>query len=308
MSLVYITYHDENIFDVDKQDLQAHHSALKYISKHRKMVKKEKAAKHIIDLGDNRKLLTSSVKNYHQTMGYAETPLRAPCNFMRKNQGVKWSRLNEHRCPPKRFIPPVPRLQNAKVAHDEKSKDEPEKEKKAESTSCPQAQTKSFKHRANFVALNIDKIKNSKSKRPPPRYVDTPTGDRHNLLNAGLIPQYTCSKNFGKVPCYIHARKKMLEKYNAQCADAKILAKDACLRGMTDVPGLKKLGSDERQDILAGLKRNFGDIFKSYQGLSLYTDTIAKKLRKGKYERELRQLEQDIFLMESNPEIYISEY
>lgn len=57
-----------------------------------------------------------------------------------------------------------------------------------------------------------------------------------------------------------------------------------------------------------GLKKNFDAIFKVYQGLSLYTDTVAKRLRKGKLERDLRQIEQDIHLMESTPEIYISDY
>ncbi|KAM7356952.1 enkurin [Cochliomyia hominivorax] len=290
MSLVYITYHDENIFDVDKEkDYFTTREKLNYTSKFRNMVKEEKQARHIVELPDRKKLLTSAIKNNHQTMGYAQTPKDLPCNFLKKNNGIKWQRLNEHKCPPKKEIPPVPKFLANK--HGEKPID---KEIHA--------------HRANFIAVNIDLIKNLKCKRPPPRYVDTPKGDRHNLLNTGLVPQYICSKKFAKVPNYLNGRKLFLNKLNAQCVNARLEAENACVRPVERFPGVKKLTLNERQEILEGLKTNFTELFKNYQRLSLHTDTIAKKLHKSKLENDLRQLEQDIYLMEHNPDIYVSEY
>lgn len=252
MSLVYITYHDENIFDVDKErDYNTTREKLKYISKFRKMVKEEKQARHIVELPDRKKLLTSAVKNNHQTMGYAQTPLELPCNFLKKNKGIKWQRLNEHTCPPKKEIPPVPHFSPSKpgnIIEKDAKKELVKKEK--EDLLCPHTRYfKGHEHRANFVAINVDLIKNLKPKKPPPRYVDTPKGDRHNLLNTGLVPQYICSKNFAKVPCYLNSRKQFLSKLNAKCENARLEAENACVRPNRFM-GVKKLSPAERQDIL----------------------------------------------------------
>uniref|UniRef100_A0A1I8MZM6 Enkurin domain-containing protein n=1 Tax=Musca domestica TaxID=7370 RepID=A0A1I8MZM6_MUSDO len=314
MSLVYITYHDENIFDVDneKDFLTTQRHRLKYKSKFNEIVKEQTKARHVIEMPDNRKLLTSSAKNSHQTMGYAITPIELPNNFLRKNNGVKWQRLREHQCPPKREIPPVPHFERIAApslhSHSAAVSKDNKKEHKGDQL-CPR--TRYFhdhKHRANFVALNVELIKKAETRRPPPRYIDTPKGDRHNLLNSGLMPQYICSKNFGKVPCYLDHHKKMLKQLNERCAQTKMQSDNACLRYMDRLPSVKKLSAEERNEILEGLRTNFGSLFKTYQSLSVCTDTVAKQLKKGKMENELRQLEQDIYLMEHNPEIYVSAY
>lgn len=249
MSLVYITYHDENIFDVDKErDLFTKREKLKYTSKFRKMIKEEEKAKHIVELPDRKKLVTSAIKNNHQTMGYAETPVELPCNFLKKNKGIKWLRLNEHKCPPKKQIPPIPKFNKIfGCPAEERQKDIVKKE----NLLCPH--TKYFKgheHKANFVAINVDLTKNLKTKTPPPHYVDTPKGERHNLLNSGLVPQHICSKNFAKVPCYLNARRKFLTKLNAKCKNARLEAENACVPYTKMLPGLKKLTLDERQEII----------------------------------------------------------
>lgn len=250
MSLVYITYHDENIFDVDKEkDYFMTRQRLNYTSKFRKMVKEEKQARHVIELPDRKKLLTSAVKNNHQTMGYAETPMDRPSNFLKKNNGIKWQRLNEHTCPPKKELPAVPIFTRTKS----KSAGEITEivKRETEDILCPRTRYfKDHKHRANFVAINVEAIKQLKAQRPTPRYVDTPKGDRHNLLNTGLVPQYICSKNFAKVPGYLHARKKFLTKLNIQCERDKLDAEQACGRYGDKIPGVKKLTLNERQDIL----------------------------------------------------------
>lgn len=263
MSLVYITYHDENIFDVDKEkEFLMSRQRLKYNSKFKQMVRDEKNSRHVIDMPGHKKLLTSSAKNSHQTMGYAVTPVELPSNFLKKHQGVKWQRLNEHKCPPKREIPPVPHFPRPHTTQPELVK---ELKRDNEDLMCPRTRYfKGHKHRANFVALNVELIKKSQTKRPPPRYVDTPNGDRHSLLNSGLIPQHICSKKFGKVPCYIDGRKKMLKTLNERCSEAKLEAENACVRYMDRMPGVRKLTNDERNEILKVNKLKFKIISKLY--------------------------------------------
>ena len=62
---------------------------------------------------------------------------------------------------------------------------------------------------------------------------------------------------------------------------------------------------DDRKEILAGLKSNWGKVHHEYQGLSVITDTPAKKARKERLESEMKQLEKDIELIERHPIIYV---
>lgn len=59
--------------------------------------------------------------------------------------------------------------------------------------------------------------------------------------------------------------------------------------------------------LIQGLKQNWHELQTTYQGLSLVTDTVPKKLRKTKMESELKRLEREILLVESNPYIYVYE-
>lgn len=68
---------------------------------------------------------------------------------------------------------------------------------------------------------------------------------------------------------------------------------------------MKKIEGEERQAIMDGLKKNWDDLHKEYQGLSVVTDTVAKKARKEKMEAEMKQLEKDIEVIERHPVIYV---
>lgn len=57
--------------------------------------------------------------------------------------------------------------------------------------------------------------------------------------------------------------------------------------------------------MLQGLKQNWEELQKQYQGLPILTDTIPKKIRKSKIESALKQLEKDIVLIERHPYIYV---
>ena len=66
------------------------------------------------------------------------------------------------------------------------------------------------------------------------------------------------------------------------------------------------LSSLFRDEILAGLKKNWEDLHKQYQGLSVVTDTISKKARKEWMESQMRQLEQDIDTIERHKIVYVA--
>lgn len=57
--------------------------------------------------------------------------------------------------------------------------------------------------------------------------------------------------------------------------------------------------------VLSGLKQNWTALKKEYQGLSVVTDTSAKKLRRTRMESQLAQLEQDIQTIERHQIIYV---
>ena len=68
---------------------------------------------------------------------------------------------------------------------------------------------------------------------------------------------------------------------------------------------MKKLHHEEREVMLDGLKKNWEQLHHEYQGLSVVTDTPAKKARKERMEAEMKQLEKDIELIERHFVIYV---
>lgn len=59
--------------------------------------------------------------------------------------------------------------------------------------------------------------------------------------------------------------------------------------------------------MIQGLRQNWHDVQTEYQKLPLVVDTVPKKLLKTNMEAELKRLEREIFLVESNPHIYVYE-
>ncbi|XP_030372006.1 enkurin [Scaptodrosophila lebanonensis] len=302
MSLVFITHHDENIFDVESEMDEAArigHGRKKYSSK--QLLEGNKIAQELRDRlnaefrktemviqDDGLRLLCSARKADHRTMGCAKTHIDPPCAFLRKNQGVKWRRENEHVCPKGiRDMPPLPRRQPTP----------------GRPTRYP-----------NFVKRNIRCAGKTVPCPPPPRYVDTPIGTRHNVLNSGLVPQFICRKDFGKVPIYLQKTKKMLTETREKCVKEEERMRTLCrireyrTAKTTDIPGMRLMEAPERAEILEGLRQYLNEMTKQYQSMSLLIDTVAKRQRKGKLEADLRQAEQDILLMETSPVIYVSQF
>ncbi|XP_055844637.1 enkurin [Episyrphus balteatus] len=266
MSLVYITYHNENIHDIEKPtSAEKHYKFPKYISIHRESVKNPPINQ--IEC-QGKKIISASRKYSHKTLGYAETPLDDPSKFLKKNGGIKWQRLNDHVCPPSKELPPIPK-----------------KENKHENAS----------NEVNFIKKNIKRVKTATPQRVTPKYVDTAVGERHNLDGTGLVPKHVLSKKFGKTPTYLNGIRKALEEN--KCYKLKEPNEVA--------HGVQILSNADRNAILMGLRENHSELEKTYQLLPIFTDTHSKKQRKAKLEQELKRLEQDILLMESNPVILI---
>ncbi|XP_075214916.1 enkurin-like [Lycorma delicatula] len=102
---------------------------------------------------------------------------------------------------------------------------------------------------------------------------------------------------FGKVPNYLLIRKK-----EAEDIEDRIKEKESKIR-----PPLRYITEDERQELLEGLHKNWGDLQKEFQLLPMVTDTIPKIKRKTQLEKELKELEKVIEIVERNPLIYVNE-
>lgn len=57
---------------------------------------------------------------------------------------------------------------------------------------------------------------------------------------------------------------------------------------------------------LQGLKKNWEEVHKEFQSLSVFIDSVPKKIRKQKLEKEMKQLEHDISVIEKHKIIYIA--
>ena len=58
---------------------------------------------------------------------------------------------------------------------------------------------------------------------------------------------------------------------------------------------------------LQGLKHNWAELQRAYQQLPIMTDTVPKKKHKTKLENKLKQLENDIRMLEHHPHIYVAD-
>ena len=107
-----------------------------------------------------------------------------------------------------------------------------------------------------------------------------------------------CRQDYGQVPQYLERRKE--EMTTAQQEYEEYIA-ESMRRGQMD-----QVERDEREELLARLKKNWEELHHQYQGLSVVTDTATKKARKERMEAAMKQLEKDIELIERHRVIYIA--
>ncbi|CAK6432822.1 unnamed protein product [Pipistrellus nathusii] len=150
----------------------------------------------------------------------------------------------------------------------------------------------------NFINTNAADVIMGVAKKPKPIYVDKRTGDKHDLENSGLVPKYINKKDYGITPEYICKRNE--EVKNAQ------EEYDNYIQESLRKAAMKRLSDEEREGVLQGLKKNWEEVHKEFQSLSVFVDSLPKKIRKQKLEEEMKQLEHDIGVIEKHKVIYIA--
>ncbi|XP_006887126.1 PREDICTED: enkurin [Elephantulus edwardii] len=211
-------------------------------------------------------------KTAMKTMGPAKVEVPSPNNFLKKHS-------KEKTLPPKKKFdwsgprkPPVPRRCEHPVMGVQSGK--------------------------NFVNTNAADIIMGVAKKPKPIYVDKQTGDKHDLETSGLIPKFINKKDYGVTPEYICKRNEEIKKAQEEY--------DNYVQENLRKAAMKRLSDEEREAILQGLKKNWEEVHKEFQSLSVFTDSIPKKIRKQKLEEEMKQLEHDISMIEKHKIIYIA--
>ncbi|XP_068918384.1 enkurin [Tenebrio molitor] len=267
MSIIAIINHDENINNiVEKSSTQYESDSSGYKKKFKARLKASPEKK--VD-----------IKRY-ATMGLPQENLPDPCDFLQKHSGklaytqdpqVKES-IQKHVCQKKQKLFPT---KDDIIQYDNRKKE-------------------AAKLMKNFISKNIKTVLTMKPKEPEQRVVLEPRGETKRLSD-GLEPIYIKSDAFGKTPSYLQAFIKNREKLHQMRKDATGVEKPKC----------RYIRRDEREQLLEGLKHNWEELQKQYQGLPILTDTIPKINRKSKLEAELKQLEKDIVLVERHPYIYV---
>lgn len=130
---------------------------------------------------------------------------------------------------------------------------------------------------------------------PIHRSVETRSGKVITLENSGLFPKYVHKKNFGSIPNYIKQRKEeeMAQRLRIEAQERE------------RQKGPNTLTSQERSKILEGLRQNWKEKQREFELLPVVTDTLPKKQRRIKLEKDLRQLEHDIALLEKHPTVIL---
>ena len=122
-----------------------------------------------------------------------------------------------------------------------------------------------------------------------------------NILAAPKLPvnpdrDYLKKKNFGKVPQYI-------QKIKSEIEDEYQMVREMQIEEENERDKQKfLLTDDERQELIAALKKKWEVVHKEYQEITHIQkiDTIGKKKKKETCEQQLAQLEKDIQKLSKN--------
>ncbi|KAI3379908.1 hypothetical protein SNEBB_006180 [Seison nebaliae] len=218
--------------------------------------------------------------NGHRTMGVPKESVPKPDNFLQKGEGN--NRLNK-----------LSETKKLIVEKQEKEKIKPPVPRKDDQP------TMGYKTTKNFISENAVDATMLVAKKPAKNVVDDRKGNKLKLETSGLYPHYIRKKEFGQVPEYIHKRKDEM-KYKQEQYDEYI--KEKFQEG-----AMKQITGQEHEELLKGLKYNWDILHSEYQSLSVITDTIPKMKRKEKMEREMKELEKEIDLLERHQIIYVAD-
>ncbi|XP_077361419.1 enkurin-like isoform X1 [Festucalex cinctus] len=130
-----------------------------------------------------------------------------------------------------------------------------------------------------------------KGPKQPPSVVDSNKGHKEcHTRDSGLVPVYIRKKDYGEVPNYLLRRKakheKALEEYNIN------------LKKQEEHETMKYLSDTECQSIIKDLKQKYNELNAAYLRLPFVIDTLSTKDRKTRLEAEMKQLDDDIQLLD----------
>ncbi|KAF5283531.1 hypothetical protein FQA39_LY17311 [Lamprigera yunnana] len=223
------------------------------------------------------KLVNQKIKRYpHATMGLPERPLPEASNFLKKKCGIRYKVQPNYIFTPKQCSAKSPVIATSVLL-----KEDEERKKK-------QAPTR------NFVQVNIKKSLKLLSKTPEKRIVINCYGTTKKM-SAGMEPVYIYKVDYGRIPDY-------LSKFIRARERDEQLKRDSI---GTEQPKCIYVTKEQREQLLEGLKQNWEELQKIYQGLPILIDTLPKMQRKVKLEEALKLLERDIVLIEKHPYIYV---
>jgi len=239
------------------------------------MPPKVKPPRHVSKYQPVVKTEASQNKHVSKTMGPAKVKVSEPANYLKKSDKALPERANSSPTSKKQARKPkVPtRYEQNKVAE---------------------------KTEKDFIKTNAIENITSVPRKPTAKYCDTNTGNTNDLLTSGLVPRYTMKEDFGKLPQYLVARNQ--EVRQAQERYDEYVAEELRARA------LEQIGTEQRAELLRGLKAKWDDLHQQFQGLSVVTDTAPKKNRKERMEAQMSQLERDIDLLERHSTIYVAKH
>ncbi|CAI6355105.1 unnamed protein product [Macrosiphum euphorbiae] len=222
-----------------------------------------------------------SNRGCHQTMGYAEIKPNQPSKFLKKHTrmvirpfvGTKKNTTFPGTSNALNPVYPSRRCRKSERKFEEK--------------------TKTINR--NFLSENIVDVVRKVPPLPKHRVQDTRNGHTIVLDEAGLEPTFVCKKNFGKIPSYI----KKIVKTNK----TEKLAEVDRVRAIK--PPLCYLSADERNELLTGMRYNWGELYTEFLLLPMVTDSVPKINRKSRLENQLNNLEKDINILEKYPSLYV---
>lgn len=199
----------------------------------------------------------------HKTFGYAELPLPTPDQFLRKDDGIRRLYDRPKTSHPRCTLrrPPIPHLDELKKIQS----------------------MQSLQDEKNFKLINIKRAKSAFLRnKPGPKCFEQRAPVHINAPKYGNVPHYLTKINQQMQQIKIEAKKRQEAVENERNKNIRVITQE------------------EKNKLLEGLEHNWGEMQKEYQKMPLLIDTIPKMLRKTKLENNLKSLEKDICLLNSN--------
>lgn len=284
MSVVLISHHDETIYDINKTTkgdvaLQDSRFTRPSTTNLKKSVLQELEKQ-------KRKRKAFGI------MGRPKQPLPDPKSFLKKHTGKVFA------------VDPKDR-EIGKVNF-------PKKEAVPKTVCAVYEQMHKLHHnKKNFVHENVKKALEMKPKVPIRKEITDVKS--HGFKIVPKEPEQVSNKIFAKIPRYLDAMIKQRQAEIEAENELKGIVKQKCTYITRDERKillevsilLKNLNNEAIILFEQGLKKNWDELQRVYQGLPILTDTIPKKTRKRELENQLLQLEKDIVLIERHPFIYV---